>query len=550
MTAGQRAEAGAKAGARPVEVELKYRAATIEEAEAVLAADELAGLHALDDVRTTDVHDRYVDTADRALARAGFAARLRTTSDGTIVSLKSTGRVDGARAGAGGPHRREELDGPAGEDIPPRDWPASVARSLVLELAGDAPLAEVATLRQVRRRRALGDASATVELSLDEVEVLAAGRTAARWVELEAELVHGDESRLDDVAAAIEGRPGLTPARRSKLEAALDAVQDVSVARSAASRTPGVAADDSAAEAGRKVLGYHFRLLLARQPGASSAMADGVDAGATIDVHKMRVATRRMRAAWRIFGDAFRPGPSRRLQRELRRIARRLGAVRDLDVLLEGLEAHRSALGAGERAALEPLAVSWRAARDEAHERLVVELGARRYRRWVTEMQRFVATGGLGARDVDPAEPHHVRDTAPSRIWAALGQVRAYEPLLPGAELETLHELRIAARWLRYGLEFVREPLGPDAEAVIPRVVELQDHLGRLHDADVAAARVRDFLAAGGRQLIPEEAAAIGRYLGSLEAEVTRLRDGVGAPWRAVAGSGFRRRLGRAVANL
>ena len=55
---------------------------------------------------------------------------------GTIVSVKSLGRTEGA----GGAMRREELEGPADRTAGPLDWPASDARSLVLELAGDAPL--------------------------------------------------------------------------------------------------------------------------------------------------------------------------------------------------------------------------------------------------------------------------------------------------------------------------------------------------------------------------------------------------------------------------
>ena len=60
-------------------------------------------------VRSTHMEDRYVDTADGALAQAGFAVRLRQTGRGTIVSVKSLARRDGP----GGAVRREELEGPA-----------------------------------------------------------------------------------------------------------------------------------------------------------------------------------------------------------------------------------------------------------------------------------------------------------------------------------------------------------------------------------------------------------------------------------------------------
>src|SRR4029079_19520510 len=84
------------------------------------------------------------------------------------------------------------------------------------------------------------------------------------------------------------------------------------------------------------------------------------------DLHKMRVATRRQRAAWRIFGEAFRPNRTRRYRSGLRETAARLGAVRDLDVQLELAGQHRPDLPAPEQRALEPLLDSWRNHRDDA----------------------------------------------------------------------------------------------------------------------------------------------------------------------------------------
>jgi CHAD domain-containing protein len=114
----------------------------------------------------------------------------------------------------------------------------------------------------------------------------------------------------------------------------------------------------------------------------------------------------------------------------------------------------------------------------------------------------------------------------------------------------TLHQLRIAAKRLRYTLEFVREPLGEDAAPLIARVVALQDHLGFMNDAEVAATMARTFLLEHGNELTEAEAQAIGRYLVSREREVARLKRTVGTAWRGVAGLSFRRALGRTVAIL
>ena len=162
------------------------------------------------------------------------------------------------------------------------------------------------------------------------------------------------------------------------------------------------------------------------------------------DLHKMRVATRRQRAAWRVFGEGFRDGRTRRYRTGLREVAGRLGAVRDLDVQLEAADAYRADLPVAEQRGLEPLLLAWRGHRDDARGLLLRELDGDRYRRWLDDYVDFVRTEGAAVRAVVPTTPHRVRDTAPSRIWAAYEGVRAYEPVLRWADVETLHDLRIS----------------------------------------------------------------------------------------------------------
>ena len=237
--------------------------------------------------------------------------------------------------------------------------------------------------------------------------------------------------------------------------------------------------------------------------------------------------TRRQRAAWRVFGGAFRKGRTKRYRDGLREAAGRLGAVRDLDVQLEAADAYRSDTPVAEQRALEPLLAAWRQHRDDARVLLLRELDSPGFRRCVDDYIDFVRTEGAAVVPVGPVEPHRVRDTAPSRIWAAYEGVRGYESVLRWADVETLHELRIAGKWLRYSMEFVREALGTEADPLIARVTALQA-------GDLSA----------------PESAAIGRYLVDREKEVARLRRTIGPTWRGVAGVRFRRTLGRVVAGL
>jgi CHAD domain-containing protein len=567
------------------EVELKYRVGDMAAAERVLAAERLGPFTgAAGGPRVTQLEDRYVDTADGALAHAGFAVRLRQQGGETIVSVKSLAHTDGP----GGSVSRDELEGPADRVTPPSDWPASDARSLVMEHAGDAPLVERVTIRQLRRIRQLRAPGTLVELSLDEVDVVARGRVVDRFVELEAELTKGDHSRLAALDAVIAAERALEPARMSKLEAALAALDDpgngssgsgpmpprtkraaraasaesaqpegaeasassampekrpASEPRLVVGKTPGVLGEDTLAEAGRKVMRFHLARMLDREPGVREG--ENIE-----DIHKMRVATRRQRAAWRVFGEAYRKGRTKPYRNGLRDVARRLGAVRDLDVQLEGMDDYRADQPVPEQRAIEPLIASLRRRRDDAHVLLLRELEAPAYGRFVEDYLDFVRTEGAAAKAFAAAAPHRVRETAPSRIWGAYEQVRSYEPMLRWADVPTLHELRIAGKWLRYSLEFVQEPLGDGAGPLIAHVTALQDHLGSMNDASVAASMARTFLVEHDTELSSAETAAIGRYLVDREREVARLRRTIGPTWRRVAGLGYRRALGRVVAGL
>ena len=566
------------------EIELKYRVGDLAAAERVLAAERLGPFTgAGKGARSTQLEDRYVDTADGALERAGFAVRLRQRGGETIVSVKSLAHTDGPD----GSFEREELEGPADRVAPPSDWSPSDARALVMEHAGDAPLVERVTIRQLRRVRQLRASTTRVELSLDEVDVVARGRVVDRFVELEAELTKGDRAELAALGDAIESQGGLKRATISKLEAALAALagstnggyptdgevapkperrpkpkqspaddderDDAEAAdgadakpepRLVVGKTAGVLAEDTLAEAGRKVMRFHLARMLDREPG----VRDGKDIE---DIHKMRVATRRQRAAWRVFGEAFRKGRTKSYREGLRDAARRLGAVRDLDVQLEGIDTYRADLPVNEQRALEPLIASLGQHRDDARALLIRELDSPGYARFVDDYIDFVRTEGAAARPISgAAAPHRVRETAPSRIWAAYEQVRSYEPILRWADVPTLHELRIAGKWLRYSLEFVQEPLGADAVPLIAKVTALQDHLGLMNDSSVAVSMTRTFLVERAGDLSSAETAAIGRYLVERERQIGKLRRTIGPTWRRVAGLSYRRALGRVVAGL
>ncbi len=93
-------------------------------------------------------------------------------------------------------------------------------------------------------------------------------------------------------------------------------------------------------------------------------------------------------------------------------------------------------------------------------------------------------------RGIDPGGA--LADEAEKIVAVRLDELVAFAPAVRDPrEVEALHDMRIAAKRLRYVLEVCAEPcFGPYARTAARRVKELQDLLGELHDCDVTAPRV------------------------------------------------------------
>jgi CHAD domain-containing protein len=562
----------------PLEVELKYAVRDVEAVRELLDHQLDPGI-AAGPWSTRNDEDAYIDTADDAVATAGFGARLRRRGSRFTLSLKSRGNLgpepgegDSEQEGSAALHRRVEIEGLAGRSLDPRDWPESAARERLLGIVGEAPLQIRFVVQQRRSVRKLRDEDGhAAEVSLDEVRVRSRGKEVGNFAALEVEAIGDSRELLDQMASDLEASGLVEPERRSKEVIAAQLVEgaprsdtgDGSGEEQASGamqgeadelgppedglpkppKSPGVRVDDTLGAAGRKVLSMHLMRMLACEPGTRS--------GETAeDLHKMRVATRRMRAAWRVFDGAYRPKLQKRYVRELRETATALGEVRDLDVQIEGLDAYANSLSPAGAAAMTPLRDEWTRRREAARERLLELLDSKSYAQFVIDYREFVETLGKGELEPMPDAPILVRDTAGGRIWQAYERVRAHDTTLAWADVAALHALRIDGKRLRYTLEFFREVLPRQSDELIARVTELQDHLGLLNDADVASHLTRTFLVGQASRLPVGSREAIGHYLDSREAEIARLRRLLPPIWRRITAITFRRRLGTSISAL
>jgi hypothetical protein len=93
-------------------------------------------------------------------------------------------------------------------------------------------------------------------------------------------------------------------------------------------------------------------------------------------------------------------------------------------------------------------------------------------------------------KGLDPATG--LGDNAERIVHIRLDELCSFVPrALDPAEVTALHDMRIAAKRLRYVLEVTAEEcFGPYAATALKRTKDLQDLLGELHDCDVQLPRV------------------------------------------------------------
>jgi len=295
---------------------------------------------------------------------------------------------------------------------------------------------------------------------------------------------------------------------------------------------------DLLATAGRKAMWIHLDRMLMREPGVR-------DPERPDELRKYRVAIRRLRAALRMFATAYPDRDVRPLRRGLADLAAAVGAIRDLDNRVADLNTWAIERGGEAPAGVAVLAEAWARDRERAVTGLYARLDSRRHRRLLTALVAFVDLAPPAVRRGRQPRAQTVYDRLASLVWTAYEDVRAFAPVIRWADLETIHEIRIAGKRLRDDLDFLADVLPPDRMALVERLVALQDHLGALNDATVTVAAVRAFLEHWVAS--PGEQEHIGAYLTDKERAVAALRRSISRPWRPVVGIVFARRLSRLV---
>jgi CHAD domain-containing protein len=237
-----------------------------------------------------------------------------------------------------------------------------------------------------------------------------------------------------------------------------------------------ILAEDSMPEAGRKILLNNFVDMLMHEGGLTGD--NPVHA-----VHQMRVATRRLRSAFRIMEGYYHPGMIRPLLKNLKYTAQMLGTVRDLDVMIQRLQEFQVSGNEAQQAAFAILIQQLTRKQNTCRAHLEDWLDSREYRRFIKQFSAFVTESGYGAlKPADSAVPYQVRHVVPTLFYEQLARVRAYDTLLPTDDANLLHRLRIECKRLRYTLTFFDNVLGTTVGDFIDEVKAIQEYLGQLND--------------------------------------------------------------------
>ena len=202
-------------------------------------------------------------------------------------------------------------------------------------------------------------------------------------------------------------------------------------------------------------------------------------------VHSMRVASRRLRGALRDFTPYLRKRGVNSVQKRLKTLASTLGEVRDHDVAIMALEQIEKRAPADVSPTLKQFIDTRKERREQAREALKLALDKTQLDQLQSD---FVAAVDAATSTKGPEHAPQITYLKMSRA-VIVDRLKELEKLSADLfkpfEIETLHEMRIAAKRLRYAVELFQRCWGRSISTYAKRAARVQTALGDLHDCDI-----------------------------------------------------------------
>lgn len=230
-------------------------------------------------------------------------------------------------------------------------------------------------------------------------------------------------------------------------------------------------------------------------------------------VHSMRVASRRLRSALRDFTPYVRKQRLAPVLKQLRNIAAALGEVRDPDVAITALEKLESRIPSEFSPALKQFIDKRKEIRDEARTELTLILEAPQLNDLESAFTASVDQAtALRESKTDGAQLRSQISFLLMSRSIILDRLKELEKHSQGLfspfDIETLHDMRIAAKRLRYAIELFQQCWGHAIATYAKRVARMQTALGEVHDCDVWIESFGNEVSKARKQKQPDQVAA------------------------------------------
>ena len=420
----------------------------------------------------------YYDTPELELRQRSMALRLRAQGKLWLQTIKCAG------SGAGGLSARHEWENPyvghfdfsVIDDEKVRDWLDRPKIKTHIAPVFETNFNRVAWILEPK-------VGTRVMMVLDRGWIAAGGRREA-ISEIEIELLQGDATQLFSLARILAESVPVAPAPLSKADRGYRLFKQEPMAPSKSGPIT-LSADDIPTEAfARIALSCIDHLQLNHQGAVNSDDPEYI--------HQMRVATRRLRAALRLFSPLLPPRLVEPLLPQLRELMSVLGRARDLDVLLaEIAEPVLQALPDEPRLAalvgiitdrrFDARKTALRFLRSPRHGSIVLQaldtLNAK--------IEPPKVDAGRTATTVAEDTPFALTliDFATNRLRRLRKKVLQLATAASIDDPTSLHALRISIKRLRYALEFFAPLAKPKAmRRLLLQLAQLQDTLGQIND--------------------------------------------------------------------
>jgi CHAD domain-containing protein len=321
-------------------------------------------------------------------------------------------------------------------------------------------------------------------------------RVQSRFREVEVELRDPSAERLlDPILARLRGAGAGDEDQASKLVRALGARATAAPEVDPIPITP----TSTAGELVRHVIAVSVASLMRHDPGVR--LGDDPE-----DVHRARVATRRLRTQLRTFRSMLDTEWANALREDLRWLGAGLGTVRDRQVMSQRLRGRTTALIEDDVTLVGELADELQGESEEARARLVLDMRADRY---IDLIERLIEASRAPALTAVAQQP--AASAVPALAQRDWKRLRKGISRLPDPPPDAgLHQIRILAKRVRYAADAAEPVVGKIAIQFAEAAAALQDVLGD-HQDSVTAQRWLRGAGQGQRAFVAGELSAIER---------------------------------------